>query len=168
MLDEKAELLKMGIDLDAPKATDEVDEQTLEDLSQKKALMGVQELANDVKYTEPMKTDWRPPRHLRETTEEERDRLRKKWHIIVEGEDIPPPIKDFKDMRFPKPTLDLLKSKGIERPTPIQVQGLPVALSGRDMIGIAFTGSGKTLVFSLPMVMIALEQVGPRENASVL
>jgi len=158
LLDEKAELLKMGIDLDAPKATDEVDEQTLEDLSQKKALMGVQELANDVKYTEPMKTDWRPPRHLRETTEEERDRLRKKWHIIVEGEDVPPPIKDFKDMRFPKPTLDLLKAKGIERPTPIQVQGLPVALSGRDMIGIAFTGSGKTLVFSLPMVMIALEQ----------
>ena len=39
-----------------------------------------------------------------------------------------------------------------------QVQGLPVALSGRDMIGIAFTGSGKTLVFSLPMIMIALEQ----------
>jgi ATP-dependent RNA helicase DDX41 len=36
---------------------------------------------------------------------------------------------------------------------------LPVALSGRDMIGIAFTGSGKTLVFSLPMIMVAL-QVG--------
>eukprot|EP00960_Hanusia_phi_P027299 746751-Hanusia_phi.AAC.3 len=160
LLDEKAELLKLGIDLDAPKDTKEVDQQTLEDLSQKKALMGVQELANDVKYTEPMKTDWRPPRHIRETTEEERDKLRRKWHIIAEGEDIPPPIKDFKDMRFPKPTLDLLKSKGIERPTPIQVQGLPVALSGRDMIGIAFTGSGKTLVFSLPMVMIALEQVG--------
>jgi ATP-dependent RNA helicase DDX41 len=44
-------------------------------------------------------------------------------------------------MRFPKPTLDLLVSKGIQRPTPIQVQGLPVCLSGRDMIGIAFTGS---------------------------
>ncbi|KAJ1480707.1 P-loop containing nucleoside triphosphate hydrolase protein [Baffinella frigidus] len=61
-------------------------------------------------------------------------------------------------MRFPKPTLDLLIAKGIQRPTPIQVQGLPVCLSGRDMIGIAFTGSGKTLVFSLPMIMVALEQ----------
>ena len=40
-----------------------------------------------------------------------------------------------------------------------RAQGLPVALSGRDMIGIAFTGSGKTLVFCLPMIMIAL-QVG--------
>ena len=62
-------------------------------------------------------------------------------------------------MRFPGPILDTLKKKGIERPTPIQVQGMPVALSGRDMIGIAFTGSGKTLVFSLPMIMVALEQV---------
>jgi ATP-dependent RNA helicase DDX41 len=33
-----------------------------------------------------------------------------------------------------------------------------VALSGRDMIGIAFTGSGKTLCFSLPLIMLALEQ----------
>ena len=32
------------------------------------------------------------------------------------------------------------------------------SLSGRDMIGIAFTGSGKTLVFALPLVMFALEQ----------
>jgi ATP-dependent RNA helicase DDX41 len=52
-----------------------------------------------------------------------------------------------------------LESKGIKKPTPIQMQGLPVALSGRDMIGIAFTGSGKTLVFGMPMIMIAL-QVG--------
>lgn len=41
----------------------------------------------------------------------------------------------------------------------LQMQGLPVILAGRDMIGIAFTGSGKTLVFALPMVMAAL-QVG--------
>ena len=51
-----------------------------------------------------------------------------------------------------------LRAKGIERPTPIQVQGLPTALSGRDMIGIAFTGSGKTLVFTLPAVMFALQE----------
>ncbi|KAJ6737465.1 ATP-DEPENDENT RNA HELICASE DBP3 [Salix viminalis] len=41
----------------------------------------------------------------------------------------------------------MLKAKGIVQPTPIQVQGLPVILTGRDMIGIAFTGSGKTLVY---------------------
>lgn len=41
-----------------------------------------------------------------------------------------------------------------------QVQGVPVALSGRDMIGIAFTGSGKTVTFSIPLIMLALEEVG--------
>ena len=35
---------------------------------------------------------------------------------------------------------------------------MPCSLSGRDMIGIAFTGSGKTLVFALPLVMFSLEQ----------
>ena len=38
------------------------------------------------------------------------------------------------------------------------VQGIPVLLSGRDMIGVAFTGSGKTLVFSLPMIMMAAQE----------
>ncbi|KAH8507456.1 hypothetical protein H0E87_009845 [Populus deltoides] len=52
----------------------------------------------------------------------------------------------------------MVKAKGIVQPTPIQVQGLPVILPGRDMIGIAFTGSGKTLVFVLPLIMIALQE----------
>ncbi|KAI9394061.1 hypothetical protein POPTR_005G047301v4 [Populus trichocarpa] len=56
------------------------------------------------------------------------------------------------------PILKMLKAKGIVQPTPIQVQGLPVILPGRDMIGIAFTGSGKTLVFVLPLIMIALQE----------
>lgn len=38
------------------------------------------------------------------------------------------------------------------------MQGLPVALAGRDMVGIAFTGSGKTMTFSLPLIMAALEE----------
>ena len=84
--------------------------------------------------------------------------MRKKWHILVEGEDCPPPIKTFKEMKFPQCILDALVNKNITRPTPIQVQGLPALLSGADLIGIAFTGSGKTLTFSLPMVMLALEE----------
>jgi ATP-dependent RNA helicase DDX41 len=60
-------------------------------------------------------------------------------------------------MKMPAAVLRVLESKGIKKPTPIQIQGLPVALSGRDMIGIAFTGSGKTLVFSLPMILISLQ-----------
>jgi len=113
--------------------------------------------------------------------------LRKKWNIICEGVEVPPPIRKFKDMRFPEPLLKALAGKGITKATPIQVslsaesillggrllcafelipgwvvfpqvQGLPVILSGRDMIGIAFTGSGKTITFSLPLIMLALTE----------
>uniref|UniRef100_A0A8C2ILB1 Probable ATP-dependent RNA helicase DDX41 n=1 Tax=Cyprinus carpio TaxID=7962 RepID=A0A8C2ILB1_CYPCA len=86
------------------------------------------------------------------------ERVRKKYHILVEGEGIPPPIKSFREMKFPQAILKGLKKKGIVHPTPIQIQGIPTILSGRDMIGIAFTGSGKTLVFTLPIIMFCLEQ----------
>jgi hypothetical protein len=41
---------------------------------------------------------------------------------------------------------------------PAAPQGLPTILAGRDMIGVAFTGSGKTLVFALPLLMLALQE----------
>lgn len=134
------------------------EKEMFERLADKKTLMSVKELANGIQYTEPMSTGWKPPSHIRAMPEEEREEIRKAWHILVEGEDIPPPIKNFKDMRFPEPILNMLKKKGILRPTPIQVQGIPAILSGRDMIGIAFTGSGKTLVFALPMIVGALQE----------
>ncbi|KAK1389873.1 RNA helicase [Heracleum sosnowskyi] len=130
----------------------------VEHLSDRKALMSVHELAKDIKYTEPLKTGWKPPLAIRNMSIKACDAIRKKWHILVDGEDIAPPVKNFKDMRFPEPILQKLKEKGIVKPTPIQVQGLPVILSGRDMIGIAFTGSGKTLAFVLPLIMMAIQE----------
>jgi ATP-dependent RNA helicase DDX41 len=166
LLDQRAELLKQqqatGATPDPVHSKIEQqlkeEQEILKSFEQFVPLQAVKERAHDIKYTEPMKTGWRPPSHIRSMTQRECDAIRKEWHIIVQGDDIPPPIKNFKDMRFPKPILDALKAKGISRPTPIQVQGLPVVLSGRDMIGIAFTGSGKTLVFSLPLIMFALEE----------
>ena len=66
-------------------------------------------------------------------------------------------MPNFAEMKFPPAVLSWLEAKGIKRPTPIQLQGLPVILSGRDMVGVAFTGSGKTLAFALPAVMTALQ-----------
>ncbi|KAK4514098.1 DNA helicase [Mucor velutinosus] len=122
-----------------------------------KALVSVQESAMGLKYTEPIKTSWTPPHYIRNLTEVDHQAVRDKWHILIEGEDPVPPIRHFQDMKLPEPILKYLKEKNIEKPSPIQIQGLPVALTGRDMIGIAFTGSGKTLTFSLPLVMFALE-----------
>lgn len=125
---------------------------------QKTALLSAHERAEGIKYEQIMRTTWKPPRFIQEMTESECDAVRKKWHILVEGNDIPPPIKSFEHMRFPDAILKALKAKNILRPTPIQVQAIPCILAGRDMIGIAFTGSGKTVTFTLPLVMLALEQ----------
>ncbi|KXS19782.1 putative ATP-dependent RNA helicase DDX41 [Gonapodya prolifera JEL478] len=135
----------------------EEEKQILEANAARTALKSSIEIARDIQYTEPLKTSWKPPRHVRDMGEAKVDYVRKEFHIVVEGRDPPPPIRKFKDMRIPEPILNHLMNKGIKRPTPIQIQGIPVALTGRDMIGIAFTGSGKTLVFTLPLVLFALE-----------
>ena len=85
--------------------------------------MSVGELSKDVAYTKSIVTGWKPPAHIRGLTETQKEALRDQWHIIVEGEDIPAPIKTFKEMKFPKPVIDELNRKGITRPTPIQIQG---------------------------------------------
>lgn len=134
------------------------EEKILESVAEKKALMGVAELAKGIQYENPIKTGWRPPLHILDKSEARHERVRRKYHIYVEGEQLPPPIKTFKEMKFPKCIINGLKSKNISKPSPIQMQGLPAVLCGRDMIGIAFTGSGKTLVFVLPIIMFCLEQ----------
>lgn len=56
----------------------------------------------------------------------------------------------FKDLNLNKPLWDALSELGFTEPTPIQAKGFSVAMSGRDVIGIAQTGTGKTLAFLLP------------------
>jgi ATP-dependent RNA helicase DDX41 len=125
---------------------------------QANALQAASELATGVQYNRPMPSTWKPPRYILEQGPARWQAVRDEWHMVVEGTQIPPPLKRFVDMKFPPPILEVLNSKGIKKPTPIQMQGLPVALAGRDMVGIAFTGSGKTLSFSLPLVIAALEE----------
>ncbi|KAI5639336.1 DEAD/DEAH box helicase domain-containing protein [Phthorimaea operculella] len=111
-----------------------------------------------IQYEDPIKTSWRPPRCILEKGAERHARVRQQLRIDIEGDDVPPPIRTFQHMKLPKGILLGLEAKGIKRPTPIQAQGIPCVLSGRDMIGIAFTGSGKTLVFTLPLLAFCLEQ----------
>ncbi len=48
--------------------------------------------------------------------------------------------------------LDVLEKSGFKLPTPIQAQAIPVAIQGKDIVGIAQTGTGKTLAFGIPML----------------
>ena len=58
----------------------------------------------------------------------------------------------FAELGLSQTTLDALPTSGYERPTPIQEQTIPPLLEGRDVIGQAQTGTGKTAAFGLPMV----------------
>ena len=49
-----------------------------------------------------------------------------------------------------KPLLDALAAKDYSKATPIQLQAIPTVLTGRDLLGIAQTGTGKTAAFMLP------------------
>src|SRR4051812_1823772 len=69
-------------------------------------------------------------------------------------------MPSFADLRLSEPLLAALRDVGYESPSPIQVQGIPPLLEGRDVIGQAQTGSGKTAAFGLPM----LEYVDPEES----
>ncbi|MBO21806.1 MAG: hypothetical protein CMM26_05450 [Rhodospirillaceae bacterium] len=60
----------------------------------------------------------------------------------------------FKEMGLSDPLLDAIGSAGYENPTPIQAEAIPHLLMGRDIIGIAQTGTGKTASFTLPMIEI--------------
>jgi ATP-dependent RNA helicase DDX41 len=65
-----------------------------------KALVSVQEAAAGMQYTEPMKSSWAPPKHIREQSEDEHQAIRQKFHIILEGNNPVPPIKHFPVMRL--------------------------------------------------------------------
>ncbi len=69
-------------------------------------------------------------------------------------------VFDF-DMLGLAPALnDALKRAGFSEPTPIQNQAIPLALAGNDILGLAQTGTGKTLAFGLPLVDHLLQQPG--------
>jgi ATP-dependent RNA helicase DDX41 len=121
-------------------------------------LQAASEIAAGTVYTTPMPSTWTVPRWMLQQPAAQWIALRDQWHMQVQGEHVPPPMLRFVDLKLPPPLLQCLRDKQITAPTPIQIQGLPVALAGRDMVGIAFTGSGKTLTFSLPLVMWALEE----------
>lgn len=58
----------------------------------------------------------------------------------------------FKEINISEPIRKALVNKKYETPTPIQEQAIPVALSGRDVLGIAQTGTGKTAAFAIPII----------------
>jgi len=73
--------------------------------------------------------------------------------IVKAGNNVPNPIMRFEDGGFPDYVMSEVHRAGFAAPTPIQSQGFALALTGQDMVGIAQTGSGKTLGYLLPGII---------------
>lgn len=87
------------------------------------------------------------------TKDETMDQIKAFWlknDIQVHGRDPPLPILDMNNYDWPEPIRQALQTDNFSEPTAIQSQGWPIVLSGRDMVGVAQTGSGKTLCYVLP------------------
>ncbi len=72
----------------------------------------------------------------------------------------------FTDLGLAEPIVRALDAKGYADPTPIQRQAIPALLKGRDLLGIAQTGTGKTAAFSLPSLHLLAADPQPRKNAA--
>ncbi|GAB2297171.1 DEAD-box ATP-dependent RNA helicase 41 [Dionaea muscipula] len=87
-----------------------------------------------------------------ELTSEKTELLRKKLDISVKGESVPSPILSFSSCDLPLKLLENLEAAGYELPTPVQMQAIPAALVGKNLLVSAFTGSGKTASYLIPVI----------------
>ncbi len=75
-------------------------------------------------------------------------------------------MNQFKTMNLPAPLERALEAMSFSVPTPIQTQAIPPAMTGRDLIGCAQTGTGKTAAFGIPLIARLIEN--PKKTALIL
>jgi ATP-dependent RNA helicase DDX23/PRP28 len=78
--------------------------------------------------------------------------FREDFKIFVSGGRAPVPFRSWSESALPRDLLNAITKAGYTKPTPIQMQAIPIAMMPRDLIGISSTGSGKTAAFVLPML----------------
>ncbi|MCW2770996.1 MAG: ATP-dependent helicase, partial [Aeromicrobium sp.] len=71
-----------------------------------------------------------------------------------------PPTPNFADLGLIDVLVERLSSLGYETPTPIQARAIPTMLEGKDVVGLAQTGTGKTAAFALPI----LQKIDPKNS----
>lgn len=74
----------------------------------------------------------------------------------------------FKDLELTQPILKALTAQGYTTPTPIQQQAIPLVLEGRDLLGVAQTGTGKTAAFGIPLLQILDGQENHKKKIKAL
>ncbi|TPR01881.1 Mitochondrial carrier family protein [Aspergillus niger] len=105
-----------------------------------------------VEYETFRKKFYTEPSDLAQMSDEEAASLRLELDgIKVRGVDVPKPVQKWSQCGLGVQTLDVIDKLGYEKTTSIQAQAIPAIMSGRDVIGVAKTGSGKTIAFLIPM-----------------
>lgn len=74
----------------------------------------------------------------------------------------------FNELNIAEPILTAVREKGYDEPTPIQQQAIPVVLKGKDIFGIAQTGTGKTAAFAIPILQKLWEEKVEMQKASAV
>lgn len=111
------------------------------------------------------KNFWVEPVELTNMSEQELADLRLELDgIKVNGKDVPRPVQKWAQCGLTRQMLDIIDTLGYEKPTSIQMQALPAIMSGRDVVGVAKTGSGKTVAFLLPMFRHIKDQKPLKDN----
>ncbi|XP_040908099.1 probable ATP-dependent RNA helicase DDX52 [Toxotes jaculatrix] len=109
----------------------------------------IQNLPSDGKEKNSLK-------RLKHLHQEKVNRIRSQHRINVHGCDIPDPVCTFEELqseyRLNPRVFQNLKDAGLNSPTPIQMQAIPLMMHGRELLACAPTGSGKTLAFCLPLL----------------
>ncbi|KAL3197752.1 hypothetical protein MRX96_044741 [Rhipicephalus microplus] len=111
-----------------------------------------------IEYKEFTKNFYVEHEEIAALSEAEVDQLRATLGVKVTGAIPPKPVTSFGHLGFDESLLKAIRKAEYTQPSPIQAQGVPVALSGRDMIGIAKTGSGKTAAFIWPLLTHIMDQ----------
>lgn len=94
---------------------------------------------------------------------------RRQHDLHVQGDNLPDPYQTFEAANFPRDILEEIYRAGFKYPTPIQAQAWPIAVTGRDLVAIAKTGSGKTCGFLLPgLLHIQATRKDPRMGPTLL
>ncbi|CAM6121392.1 unnamed protein product [Calypogeia fissa] len=113
---------------------------------------------SDIDYQPFNKDLYKESASITAMSDEEVASYRQSLAIRVSGFAVSRPIRNFSEVGFDPPLIAAIAKQGYEKPTPIQCQTFPVALSGRDMIGVAKTGSGKTAAYVLPLIVHIMDQ----------
>uniref|UniRef100_A0A2K1WTF4 RNA helicase n=1 Tax=Populus trichocarpa TaxID=3694 RepID=A0A2K1WTF4_POPTR len=119
-------------------------------------------VARTISVPQPVFPQWTPSDRVLRFTPDQIEEIRSQLKINVSvasgSPPAPAPIESFEDMCLHQSIMKDIAHHEYTRPTLIQAQAMTVALSGRDLLGCAETGSGKTAAFTIPMIQHCLAQ----------